>query len=40
MEAQGIWDAIEPAADEAVEIKKDKQARACLFGVVPEDVLQ
>nr|ABA97288.1 retrotransposon protein, putative, Ty1-copia subclass, expressed [Oryza sativa Japonica Group] len=40
MEAQGIWDAIEPAADEAVDIKKDKQARACLFGAVPEDVLQ
>lgn len=40
MEAQDIWEAIEPAAGAAVDAKKDKQARACLFGAVPEDVLE
>ncbi|CAN6286925.1 unnamed protein product [Urochloa humidicola] len=40
MDAQGLWEAIEPAEGEAVDTKKDKLARACLFGVVPDDVLQ
>ncbi|BAF25780.1 Os09g0551200 [Oryza sativa Japonica Group] len=40
MEAQGIWDAIESAADDVVEKKKDKMALACLFGAVPDEVLQ
>jgi hypothetical protein len=40
MDAQGIPDAIEPADEEAVDVKKDKLARACLFAAVPDDVLQ
>nr|BAD17594.1 hypothetical protein [Oryza sativa Japonica Group]BAD17724.1 hypothetical protein [Oryza sativa Japonica Group] len=39
MEVQCIWDAIKITADEVME-KKDKAALACLFGPVPDDVLQ
>jgi hypothetical protein len=40
MDAQGLWEAIEPADRDAMDSKKDKLARACLFGAVPDDVLQ
>ncbi|KAL6654203.1 hypothetical protein ACP70R_007668 [Stipagrostis hirtigluma subsp. patula] len=40
MEAQGLWDAVAPADGEVVEKKKDKMAMACLFGAIPDDVLQ
>ena len=39
MEAQGIWDAVEPMAGVTVERKKDKMALACIYQAVPEDVL-
>src|SRR3954470_1855520 len=38
MEAQGVWDAVEPEAGVAVE-KKDKLVLACIFQAVPEEVL-
>ncbi|XP_039127077.1 uncharacterized protein LOC120263276 [Dioscorea cayenensis subsp. rotundata] len=39
METLGVWEAIEPSAGVAVDIRKDKMARACIFQSVPEDVL-
>ncbi|XP_051147529.1 uncharacterized protein LOC127262760 [Andrographis paniculata] len=39
MDAQGIWDSIEPPAGEAVSDKKNKMARAFIFQAVPEDIL-
>ena len=39
MEAQDIWEAIEPAAGVVVERRKDKMALACIFQAIPEDVL-
>jgi hypothetical protein len=37
MDAQGLWEAIEPAAGDS---KKDKLTRACIFEAVLDDVLQ
>lgn len=39
MDAQGVWDAIEPSDGVAVDSKLDKMARACIFKAIPEDVL-
>lgn len=39
MDAQGVWEAIVPAAGVAVDARKDKMARACIFQSVPEDIL-
>lgn len=39
MQAQGVWDAVEPAAGVAVETKKDKMALAAIYQGIPEDVL-
>ena len=37
MDAQGVWEAVEPAAGAAVDVKKDKMARAHLLQALPED---
>lgn len=39
MEDQGVWEAIEPAAGEAVDQRKDKKARSHLLQALPEDLL-
>ncbi|KAJ9567459.1 hypothetical protein OSB04_003425 [Centaurea solstitialis] len=39
MDAQGVWEAVEPAAGVAVDEKKNKIARAFIFQAVPEDIL-
>ncbi|XP_062224512.1 uncharacterized protein LOC133923076 [Phragmites australis] len=39
IEDQGVWEAVEPAADAAVDEKKDKKARSHLFQALPEDLL-
>ncbi|XP_051115698.1 uncharacterized protein LOC127240890 [Andrographis paniculata] len=39
MEAQGVWEAIEPEEGAAVEGKKDKAARALLLQALSEDLL-
>ena len=39
MEDQGVWEAIEPAAGEAANLRKDKTARSHLLQALPEDLL-
>ncbi|KAJ0602036.1 putative RNA-directed DNA polymerase [Helianthus annuus] len=39
LDAQGLWEAVEPAEGEAADEKKSKLARAFLFQAIPEDVL-
>lgn len=40
MQAQGVWDAIEPrTANTMVEVKKDKMALAAIYQGIPEDML-
>jgi len=39
MDAQGIWESIEPPAGVAVDEKKNNSARDFIFQAVPEDVL-
>ncbi|GKG20445.1 zinc finger, CCHC-type containing protein, partial [Tanacetum coccineum] len=39
MDAQGLWESIEPAAGVAADEKKSKMARAFLFQAIPEDIL-
>ena len=39
MEDQGVWEAIEPAAGEAADLRKDKTARSHLLQALPEDLL-
>ncbi|KAJ9560132.1 hypothetical protein OSB04_005292 [Centaurea solstitialis] len=39
MDAQGVWESIEPEAGVAVDEKKNKSARAFIFQAVPEDIL-
>lgn len=39
MDAQGVWEAVEPAVGVAVDEKKNKTARAFIFQAVPEDIL-
>ena len=39
MDAQGIWEAADPAAGVTVDEKKNKAARAFIFQAIPEDVL-
>ncbi|KAI3684116.1 hypothetical protein L6452_33335 [Arctium lappa] len=40
MQAQGVWDAVEPKNQrEVVEVKKDKMALAAIYQGIPEDLL-
>ncbi|KAD4384336.1 hypothetical protein E3N88_24504 [Mikania micrantha] len=39
MDAQGIWDAIEPPDNTEVDVKIRKKARAFIFQTLPEDIL-
>ena len=39
MDAQGLWESIEPATDVVVDEKKSKLARAFIFQAIPEDIL-
>ncbi|XP_076943886.1 uncharacterized protein LOC143614285 [Bidens hawaiensis] len=39
MDAQGIWDAIEPPEGDDVDVKVRKKARAFIFQALPEDIL-
>ncbi|KAD4584276.1 hypothetical protein E3N88_21877 [Mikania micrantha] len=39
MDAQGIWDAIEPPVGVDVDVKIGKKARAFIFQALPEDIL-
>ncbi|KAI3771566.1 hypothetical protein L6452_02731 [Arctium lappa] len=39
MDAQGIWESIEPQAGVVVDEKKSKSARAFIFQAIPEDIL-
>ncbi|KAD0657028.1 hypothetical protein E3N88_43918 [Mikania micrantha] len=39
MDAQGIWDAIEPPTDVEVDLKIRKKARAFIFQALPEEIL-
>ena len=39
MQAQGVWDAIEPAAGAAMEVQKDKMALAAIYQGIPEETL-
>ncbi|KAI3708606.1 hypothetical protein L2E82_37892 [Cichorium intybus] len=40
MQAQGVWDAVEPrTANTVVEVKKDKMALAAIYQGIPEDLL-
>ncbi|XP_021995175.1 uncharacterized protein LOC110892309 [Helianthus annuus] len=39
LEANGLWETIEPAENATVDIKKDKSAIAYLFQAIPEDVV-
>ncbi|XP_076951987.1 uncharacterized protein LOC143625568 [Bidens hawaiensis] len=39
MDAQGIWDAIEPPEGDDVDDKVMKKARAFIFQALPEDIL-
>nr|GEV07010.1 putative zinc finger, CCHC-type [Tanacetum cinerariifolium] len=39
MDAQGLWESIEPTASVAVDEKKSKMARAFIFQAIPEDIL-
>ena len=40
MQAQGVWDAVEPrTANTVVKVKKDKMALAAIYQGIPEDML-
>ncbi|KAI3498732.1 hypothetical protein L1887_09191 [Cichorium endivia] len=39
MDAQGVWESIEPATGVAVDEKKSKKARAFIFQALPDDVI-
>ena len=39
LDAQGVWEAIEPARGAEVDVKKDKKACAYILQCIPEDVL-
>ncbi|KAD4585292.1 hypothetical protein E3N88_22893 [Mikania micrantha] len=39
LDAQGLWDAIEPSTGGAADEKKSKVARAFIFQAIPEDIL-
>ncbi|KAJ0703081.1 putative RNA-directed DNA polymerase [Helianthus annuus] len=39
MDAQGLWESIEPQAGVAVDEKKSKTARAFIFQAIPEEIL-
>ncbi|KAK9076273.1 hypothetical protein SSX86_004606 [Deinandra increscens subsp. villosa] len=39
LDAQGVWEAIEPSAGVAVDEKKSKMARAYIFQAIPEEIL-
>ncbi|GKA34614.1 zinc finger, CCHC-type containing protein [Tanacetum coccineum] len=39
MDAQGLWESIEPTAGVAVDEKKSKMARAFIFQAIPKDIL-
>ncbi|GJZ17554.1 putative reverse transcriptase domain-containing protein, partial [Tanacetum coccineum] len=40
MQAQGVWEAVEPrTANTVVEVKKDKMALAAIYQGIPEDLL-
>lgn len=40
MQAQGVWDAVEPrTSNTVVEVKKDKMALAAIYQGIPEDLL-
>jgi hypothetical protein len=39
MEDQDVWQAIAPAADQDIDVRKDKKARSHLLQVLPEDLL-
>ncbi|KAM0008922.1 putative RNA-directed DNA polymerase [Helianthus debilis subsp. tardiflorus] len=39
MDAQGLWESVEPVDGSAVDEKKNKTARAFFFQAIPEDVL-
>lgn len=39
MEAQGVWDAAEPAACVAIELRRDKMALAAIYQGIPKDTL-
>ena len=39
MDAQGVWESIEPTAGLTVDEKKNKMARAYIFQAIPEDIL-
>uniref|UniRef100_A0A251VJ58 Uncharacterized protein n=1 Tax=Helianthus annuus TaxID=4232 RepID=A0A251VJ58_HELAN len=39
MDAQGLWESVEPVDGIAVDEKKNKTARAFIFQAIPEDVL-
>ncbi|XP_042450623.1 uncharacterized protein LOC122035270 [Zingiber officinale] len=39
LDAQGVWEAVEPAEGAQVDAKKDKKARAYILQCVPEDIL-
>ena len=39
LEANGLWETIEPAENTQPDVKKDKAAIAYLFQAIPEDVV-
>jgi hypothetical protein len=39
LDAQGLWEAVAPAADAEVDARKNKTARAQLLQALPEDIL-
>ncbi|XP_042451831.1 uncharacterized protein LOC122036548 [Zingiber officinale] len=39
LDAQGVWEAVEPVEGAQVDAKKDKKARAYILQCVPEDIL-
>uniref|UniRef100_A0A251VAV7 Putative zinc finger, CCHC-type n=1 Tax=Helianthus annuus TaxID=4232 RepID=A0A251VAV7_HELAN len=39
MDAQGLWESVEPPANAVLDEKKNKTARAFIFQAIPEDVL-
>ncbi|XP_074569654.1 uncharacterized protein LOC141826311 [Curcuma longa] len=39
LDAQGVWETVEPAEGAQVDAKKDKKARAYILQCVPEDIL-
>ncbi|KAK8686368.1 hypothetical protein V6N13_125393 [Hibiscus sabdariffa] len=39
LDAQGVWEAVEPAEGAQVDAKKDKKARAYILQCIPEDII-